>query len=95
MLLAIAVVVPFGLAYGAVQSIIRGDKLVGIVLLAIAAITAVLGFRRVLALRSVTSTDEGVGNLSGPAFNYLIWTAIGVPIVMAILLLLLLASDKL
>jgi hypothetical protein len=92
LLLVIAAIGPFALAYGAIQLIVHGDKVVGIVLLAVGALTGALAFRRVLELRTATSTDEGVGDLAGPAFDHLIWVAIGIPLVFAALLVLLLIN---
>jgi hypothetical protein len=92
--MAPAVVVPFVIAFTAIQLLGHGENLVGIALLAVGAITGVLAFRRLLAFRTAIAADEGAGNLSGAVFDHLVWIAIGVPIVFAVLLLLLLVSNQ-
>ena len=61
----------------------------GLLLFAVAAATAFLAFRR--EIRSRRRTDlfglDDAGNLGAPAFDYLVWTAIGVPMILVVGLL--------
>jgi len=90
-----AVIAAFLLGFGAVRLIANGEKLAGFGLLLIAIVTGVLAFRRLLARRLATEADEGIGNLSGAAFDHLIWIAIGIPIVFGVLLVLFLLDGRL
>jgi len=90
-----AVIAAFLLGFGAVSLIANGEKLAGFGLLLIAIVTGVLAFRRLLARRLATEADEGIGNLSGAAFDHLIWIAIGIPIVFGVLLVVMLMSSNL
>ncbi|MBI3750834.1 MAG: hypothetical protein HY263_04145 [Chloroflexi bacterium] len=86
-----ALLIPMHLAwvfmlYGGLQVIAHGSAAVGLVLLVAGAITAYLALRR-LAAEARTSTDPASGELSGPAFDYIVWTALGLPVLLAVVLL--------
>jgi hypothetical protein len=56
---------------------------VGIALLVTGAITGYLALRR-LAEVVRTSGETNPGELRGPAFDYIVWTAIGLPVLLVV-----------
>jgi uncharacterized membrane protein YidH (DUF202 family) len=66
----------------------EGSTFVGLILVFVAAVTTVLGARRFW--RTQRPTDLGLdehGELRSPEFDYIVWIAIGVPIILIVGLL--------
>lgn len=95
LIMAPIVIAPVFTGYAGIMTISQGQKGIGIVLSTISLITGVLALRRMLAFRTASTADEGVGALKGPAFDYLIWFAIGLPLVFGMLLVAPLVSGQL
>ena len=69
----------------------------GLILLAVGGVTAYLAVRSLIAsVREPTRTLASTGEARGPAFDYLIWSLIGLPIVLggALLAFVLLANPS-
>ncbi|SRR5258706_11446730 len=78
-----------------VQLLSRGELVMGLVLLAIGAITAVLGLRALRVLLAQSPEEASRFDLRGPEFDYLMWTLIGLPLVLGAGLLILVLSGGL
>jgi hypothetical protein len=74
------------LMYGGLRVIALGSVPLGAVLLGVGAITGYLALRRLAGAIKV-SADVDSGDLQGPAFDYIAWMAIGLPVVVAVALL--------
>jgi len=61
----------------------------GLFVMGFGAITTVLMVRRILAHRGAEERLVDVGELRGPEFDYLIWTALGVPMFLVVALVIL------
>jgi divalent metal cation (Fe/Co/Zn/Cd) transporter len=80
--------------YGGLRVIELGSTAMGVLLLVTGIATAYLALRRLVA----TATDRGdtdPGELRGPEFDYIIWTAIGLPVLLMVALLVLLLTGDL
>ena len=67
----------------------------GLVLLAIGAITTALVARMIVRAPSMAQESTMTGDVPGPALDYIIWFAIGVPMLFVALLLILLITGGL
>src|SRR4051794_5020516 len=76
-----------GILAAGVKVMVAGSTGVGLVLLLAGAVTAALSLRRLGAALHGPAEVDAVGELRGPAFDYLVWTAIGLPLLVIALLL--------
>jgi hypothetical protein len=73
---------------GGVRTAALGSAALGIILLAAGGITAALAVRGLIhRLRSPEGDFESSGELPKDQFDYLVWTALGLPIVLALTML--------
>ena len=73
---------------GGIRTAALGSAAMGIVLLAAGGITAALAVRGLIRrLRSPDSDFEPSGELPKDQFDYIVWTALGLPIVLALAML--------
>jgi hypothetical protein len=71
---------------GGLRVIALGSPALGIVLLAAGLVTGYLALRRLVeALKTSAPTDPG--QLRGPAFDYIVWTAVGLPVLIVVAVL--------
>jgi hypothetical protein len=70
----------------------RIQPLVSIGVGLVAAVSLVLLARVARGMATGRETPELLGDLRGPSFDYLIWTAIGLPMLMVVVLVILLAT---
>jgi hypothetical protein len=82
------------LIYGGLRVITLGSPATGALLLAAGGITAYLALRRLI----VAATDRGdtdPGEFRGPEFDYVVWTAIGLPVLMVLAVLIMVLTGDL
>jgi hypothetical protein len=73
---------------GGLRTVALGSAAIGIILLAAGGITAALAVRGLIrGLRAPDTGFEPSGELPKDQFDYLVWTALGLPIVLALTML--------
>ena len=69
-------------AWAGVRTVALGSAALGFILFAVGAITAVLAGRQVInRIRSPSSGFESSGELPKDQFDYIVWVALGAPVV--------------
>jgi hypothetical protein len=76
------------IVWAGIRSVALGSALMGILLLAIGGITAALAARQLInRVRSRESGFESSGELATDEFDYIVWTALGLPVLLGLGLL--------
>jgi hypothetical protein len=84
----IQIVAAFVMVFGGVRTAALGNTAMGIILLAAGGVTAALALRGLIhRVRSPDSTFESSGELPKDQFDLIVWTALGLPIVLVLAML--------
>jgi len=79
----------------AAAKVFQTEPVAGLLMLAIAVVTATLLVRMVFKEASGSGPAVPEGELSGPAFDFLVWGALGVPLLLAAVLVVMLVTGGL